>query len=348
MSHPAQPGDFALVVLEDGLYELYKVIAVSPTRIDVVSIVDPKRHNVVLPIGNTWRLAGTYDTQFSTSSFLTYIPDIDVQILNKLSDPTLAALCSVDQYIYSLCQGSLLWKLQAEKNYTEFLHGKRGDETWKHFYQDLTKIIIGGQIDVRRAIDHSRFEFLDPFEIGVPYMYYAAFTGNVDFLDWLLQHGICPDEEVIKIAVTKGYPNILKWLEQKVEGYPLPDQETANLATNGGVIEWLERHGISPNVKKTNKDNYILDWMEEQGVMLDIDAANAAAERGDTKALDWLRKRGVLPTQEAVFLAASGMRLNSIDWIIRNYPSLIPFDELARWAREEEYPEIIEWLQDKT
>src|SRR5665811_18106 len=54
------------------------------------------------------------DTNSSICTGITGVPDVDIKILSNLPDPDLMSICQTNQYIYSLCRTSRLWRQKLE------------------------------------------------------------------------------------------------------------------------------------------------------------------------------------------------------------------------------------------
>lgn len=122
---------------------------------------------------------------------LTGVPDADRQILINLDDRSLAAVCSIDRYMASICSDDL-WRLKLNRLlggevadarplllYQRLVRYKNGSERliWasKHNRYDLVRLLLDNRANIHVDNDY-------------PLMY-AAQNGNANTIRLLLNHG---------------------------------------------------------------------------------------------------------------------------------------------------------------
>lgn len=132
---------------------------------------------------------------FSVGNFIgfTGIALPDILILSNLNDSTLAAACSINRYIYSLCLYDLLWQMRVERFYPLFIYEKEENESWKDFYRALLSLPSSNRFDLQKIISAQKFAILE----------------------YLLRKGYpLEDRDLLKLC-QEGHKNIADELQQK-------------------------------------------------------------------------------------------------------------------------------------
>jgi len=354
MERPIQVGDFALIA-----DELFKITAVSPSHIDVISLINPNRTNVIVPVANGWKSEVKF---LPADSHLTYVPDIDKIILSHLDRSTLDLLCSSDGYVATLCKDETIWRLFIENKYPDLLQGKEVDETWQDFYRIIPKLFNGnGKLDLIKLLEHGRLNLLKTKEMSSVEKYYlkhygankAAEYGQNEVIIWLLSNGGLPNQEGADLAAGNGHLETVKLLYRELQ--LRPRQRGLNKALENGyfnVVKWIYSIDPSlhfdPNLAVGIGRLDIIDWMENDIKLpyrVNVRGANLAAENGLSGVLDILAKREIFPNQIGINLAARNNHLNVLEQIRPPVP--FPDQEGANEAAGNGYEEVLEWLKHK-
>jgi len=195
---------------------------------------------------------------------------------------------------------------------------------------------------------------------------YAAGSGRMEVLEWLLSIGLRADANACAAAAASGHLHVLRWLRE--HDCPWSHRTCTAAAGNGhlGVLKWARAHdcpwdaetcGVAAHGQHASVVRWAVDngcpvsrdallcrgssrWLVENGhVAADNSACWSAAYSGDLPLLQWLISRGCLLHGMIIASAASGGHL-----------------EILKWAREEGCPwphtiqvdirhtETIEWL----
>ncbi|GAG48290.1 unnamed protein product, partial [marine sediment metagenome] len=69
------------------------------------------------------------------------IPDVDMQILEKLPDKDLGQVCQTSKYVQSLCQNETFWHQRFIANFSKYYSNNidlilkyKGNTSWRNYY----------------------------------------------------------------------------------------------------------------------------------------------------------------------------------------------------------------------
>jgi len=101
--------------------------------------------------------------------------------------------------------------------------------------------------------------------------FYAAYYGNIQVVQWALDHDCWVGDATSTGAVMGGQLGMLKWLCEL--GCPLHDADASEYAAKSGNLA-------------------ILKYLHQQGCLFDEETCSAAAGNGHLETLRWLREQG--------------------------------------------------------
>jgi len=360
MERPVQVGDFALV---GG--ELFKITAITPGHIEINSLINPNHREEVIYIDNRWKIKNTdVEPKFLAEVYLTFVPEIDINILAHLGKEILDILCSSNDYMASLCQNESLWRAAVKEQYPDLLQGKEPDETWRDFYYIIPKLFNRiGRLDLVKLLEYGRLNLLKQKDLTKVEKYYlesygankAAEYGHTEILDWLFSKGIYPDHEGAQLAAENGHTETVIWIHEK--GKVRPTQIELTNALFGGyfdIVKYLWSIDptlyYNPNIAAAEGRLDILDWMENEirlPYKVDSSGADMAAAKGRTDVLDLLAKRGIYPTILGIYEAAENGHFNVLKWARPPVPP--PDQELANMVLRsgKDSIGILDWLKNR-
>lgn len=161
--------------------------------------------------------------------------------------------------------------------------------------------------------------------LDTKYANFAAQIGNINLLQLLYNHyDILPDKNGIKSNINTANNNldILEWF--KLQGkIKLLDTDIANHAAHNAKLEilyWLQQYDILPNPILIDGmvNPIILEWLQEQGAVLDQNTANRALLYDNLESLQYLQQKFIYPTQKGIEAVICTMNELVLQWLIAN------------------------------
>jgi hypothetical protein len=163
---------------------------------------------------------------------------------------------------------------------------------------------------LEEAASSGRFELLRwCYEHGCPWHvaalgpYYAAESGNVELMSWVLQQsGTKLDEDVMSAAASEGHTAMCQYLH--AQQCPWDTCSVGNAAFHGHIdlLRWLVDNGCPFYARflcvsaARGGSVAVLAYMQQQGMLTSVavltDMLNFAARYNNLAAAKWLRERG--------------------------------------------------------
>jgi hypothetical protein len=207
----------------------------------------------------------------------TGIPEVDINILDNLSDKELSSACQLNRYVSTLCNRDDLWQTRIE--HTFGLQNKSENITWKDYYFYLVnKFLVNAEFNPPITPEGYNLRLLQLLK-----------DNNYKYFDW-----------IVVSAGEYGHSEVLKWIAKQNIVYP---STIANIAIQyrlNDLLKWLEQYNIYPDVPGLNTlarrgDLEALKYYARLGLLPDSNGAYYAEDRDHANVLNWLAKRGIYP-----------------------------------------------------
>ena len=211
---------------------------------------------------------------------ITGIPELDMKIINELSDYNLVRFCQTNTYVNSLCKSDYLWQERIKDRYGQ-VQPKPQNITWQEYYFVIPyyqpTVVLK---TFRQLIQNANYPIL---QILIKIGFFetigsmAIFMNRLDIFEGLFQRGsfqLTPDEEriITNLAVGNGRINFLDWLA--AHGfYPGPEAMIIAIRSKQlPAVQWLHAHGyqVPPEAFPAGRvvgTEEIREWLEEQGAI---------------------------------------------------------------------------------
>jgi len=189
----------------------------------------------------------------------------------------------------------------------------------------IEKGINTGDVEVLQCMKNNGFKLWESsvFE-------HAAFRGNLQVMEWLLENGCLFGKVTFRGAARNGNLDNMKWLLSK--GCPLDDGWALYSASRKGNLDnmkWLLSKGCPINentftcsARKGNLDN--MKWLRSEGCPFDERTFEEASKKGNLDNMKWLLSEGCPWKKDTFEQAANNGNLDNMKWLLENN---CPFDE---------------------
>ena len=157
------------------------------------------------------------------SQLLTGIHELDIKIINELTDKDLLRFCQINVYAGGLCQDGYLWRQRIISRYGK-VKEKPENLTWREFYfvypyypVTYESMLQAGKNNdfIALRIIMTQWGDLKGGKLGI--ITDAARTGNIALLDWLEREKLLPKdlESIALIAKYNKQTKVLDWLVKR-------------------------------------------------------------------------------------------------------------------------------------
>lgn len=188
---------------------------------------------------------------------------------------------------------------------------------------------------------------------------YAARTGNLEMVKWIIKEGCTATLNVINEASKGGHLDLLKWLYS--EGFTDESDSVIHAAARFGhidIIKWLIDNSLVSNVNlyvsasaAEGGQLQIIKWLNDNSYPLAFDIiSHCAGKNGRLDIIEYLNSLGYFPIL-GLFAALEECHMTIVDWF-RHPPLLIPLDfsgcfdlRMSRCFRHSDL-RIVTWLID--
>lgn len=93
--------------------------------------------------------------------------DVDIEILNRLSDKDLISFCSTDRYAGALCKDQGFWQRRVFSSFGKYLDSKvikkyKGNKSWSEYYIEIIKILETPHLEyeLAKAMERDRQDLI--------------------------------------------------------------------------------------------------------------------------------------------------------------------------------------------
>ena len=177
----------------------------------------------------------------------------------------------------------------------------------------------------------------------------AAFSGNMELVQWLRGEGCDWNARTCRLAAAAGRLAVLQWL--RANGCPW-DAETCKRAALGGHLEtlrWARKNGCDWDAEACawaamGGHLDVLQWLRAEGCPWDAEACSQAALNGHLETLRWARENGCDWSTQTCLNAAAGGHLGILQWLRAEG---CPWDDgTCELAVEEGHEEVLRWARE--
>ena len=216
-------------------------------------------------------------------SFLTKNKDVDLLILEKLSDKDLIRICLVNAYARKLSYNEDFWRRRFITRFgAEFMKWKNKDRTWREFYLAI----------IRNIYRYSLTGTVENIEGGLEE---SAFKGQKDLVDFFIAKGAKNFENGVEAAIRGKNKDIVYYLISK--------------GVNRGWNGFLDRAAETG-------DRELVDFFISKGANDWDDALVMASEGGHKELVDFFISKGAKKWNAALSAAAEGGHKELVDFFI--------------------------------
>ena len=263
------------------------------------------------------------------SDLLTGIRDVDIKILNTITDEELLMLCGYPEF-KDICDNEELWKQRIITRIDQDALQFNNNISWQDYYFQLSDYIPFDNASIKVAIEE----------------------GNLPIIKFIISRGITPTLREMSGAVKNGHIDILNFFEQNLSWTGKGSAGLALLSDQIDVLDWLEQRNIYPDQESIDlavHTSYYdtLRWILDRDFPLRQSDINYIVMRNNPYILDLLEEYGYLPDQEGADLALKNNKKRSLDWLAaRNIYPNINNNRVINVVLMNPKPEGLIWLLD--